>query len=660
MEASFTPVLPGSYNFTLTVRDDRGAWSVEDTVNVTIQEADVNVPPVAEIAGAAVQSAHVGDNITLDGSSSRDDDGTILEYVWNCTSHPSLSFTGQNTTSIYFQPNSPGDYVFTLAVMDDNMTWSLNEDSVTIQVTRPSENTLPVAVIDGPAVKVRPGDDVALDGSASYDPDGIITGFTWECLSHPTLVFTGQNTSAVIFNVPDVGDYTFTLSVKDDQDEWSTTLAHFTVSVKVNLVPVANITGPDYGLPGQNITLSAENSYDDDGTIVAWRWNCTSHEELNMTGDDMMAMNFTPTMADTYVFKLVVQDDEDEWSPWAEWTIVINPIDQIPVADAGPDMQVRIGNSVDLNGGESYDYEGEITEWLWKCTSHPTVPGLVDVDLALASFTPPEPGTFVFSLEVMDEAGQWSDPDSMTITVLPTNSRPVITIISPKSGDQVTLGADHLLRIMWETEDVNDDMMMYQVEILKEGTLQLVVRGNLPHGTNNVTFNDTNLNFPRGVELEAWITCTEIDTEDRYVTTALAGPFIIKDAVAPPNNGGGGNGDGLSMNTILLAVILLLALMFVGFIVMRRGPSDDEEVPWADEHAEAKSGNKPSGRALATKGGSGATAAAQKATVESKKPKGDVAKDPQGRLLDCPQCGAPLDHDTDFGSPYCWDCDKYY
>ena len=42
------------------------------------------------------------------------------------------------------------------------------------------------------------------------------------------------------------------------------------------------------------------------------------------------------------------------------------------------------------------------------------------------------------------------------------------------------------------------------------------------------------------------------------------------------------------------------------------------------------------------------------------KAKQEKKTDPHGRLLDCPDCGAPLDHDTDFGAPYCWDCDKYF
>ncbi|NIP34201.1 MAG: hypothetical protein GWN18_04690, partial [Thermoplasmata archaeon] len=117
-----------------------------------------------------------------------------MQYVWNCTSHPSLNFTGQNTTSLTFRASEPGDFVFTLAVLDDNGSWSVNEDSVTVRVTQPPVNTPPEPVIAGPAEKVRPGDQVTLDGSQSNDRDGSIVEFKWRCISHPTLNFTGQNT----------------------------------------------------------------------------------------------------------------------------------------------------------------------------------------------------------------------------------------------------------------------------------------------------------------------------------------------------------------------------------------------------------------------------------------------------------------------------------
>jgi hypothetical protein len=664
-EASFTPVLAGDYVFTLVVQDDRGDWSAADSVTITVQAADVNVPPVADISGAAVINKYVGDDVILDGSTSRDDDGTIEEYVWNCTSHPTLEFTGQNTTTITFRPSSPADYVFTLAVLDDNGSWSVTEDAVTVSVTQPPVNTPPEPVIAGPSAKVRPGDQVTLDGSQSSDRDGSIVEFEWRCISHPSLNFTGQNSTYIRFTVAEIGDYTFTLDVMDNMDAWADDPAYWTVSVKTNVAPVAIITGDAIGLPGVNITFSAAASTDEDGEVVAWSWNCTSHDDLEINGTENETMFFMAMYADVYTIVLTVMDDEDAWSAVAEHEINITAIDQHPTADAGGDKSLRMGNSVELNGGGSYDPEGDIVTWLWKCTSHPTVPGLVNADQMIASFTPPDPGTFVFTLEVEDGAGQWSEPDEVYVTVQDVNSAPVITIIEPTVGAIYRLDdLNPILTIRWETYDANDDNLEFRVEIYL-GVTRLAIKGELPHGTNNFTFDDTSYNFPRDTDLVAWIWAQETNTEDNYNTKVVAGPFQVKNPISKPNGGDDDdNAGGISLNWIILAVVAVVGIAFVALALGRGGGDDEEEdVPWEDDPPAARAPIVPAKSALAPKAPPTATAKVQEekamAAKEAAKRSGKTT-DPHGRVLDCPDCGAPLDHDTDFGSPYCWDCDKYF
>ncbi len=659
-EASFTPVLPGSYVFTLVVQDDRGDWSAEDSVTVTVQDPDVNVPPVAEIAGPAVVNKYVGDDVVLDGSTSRDDDGIIVNYTWNCTSHPSLDFIGQNTTSVTFRAAEVGDFVFTLAVLDDNDTWSVSEDTVTIHVTQPPVNSPPEPVIAGPSEKVRPYDQVTLDGSQSNDRDGTIVEFQWRCISHPTLEFTGQNTSYIRFTVEEIGDYTFTLDVKDNVGAWADDPAYWTVSVKTNVPPIANISGPSHGLPGVNITFSAATSTDEDGEVVAWKWNCTSHDDLYINGSENETMHVMVSYADIYVIVLTVQDDEGAWSAVTEHQLNVTAVDQPPVADAGGDKQVRMGSSVELNGGGSNDVEGDIVTWRWRCTSHPTVPGLVNADQMIASFTPPDPGTYMFSLEVEDEIGQWSEPDSISVTVLEMNSPPEVTVVAPTQGSVYELSdLNPSLVIRWDTYDANGDTLMFKVEIYMEGVLFLARKGNLPGYTTNVTFNDTAFNFPRDVDLEAWIFAWETNTEDRYETKVVAGPFQIHDPITNPTDGDDDDDtSGLNLNYIILAVVILLGIVFAA-IALSRGGSDEEEVPWEDEEPRrpaTKSALAPKGKPDQTAKVQAAKATVAKAAAEQK----GKATDPHGRLLDCPDCGAPLDHDTDFGAPYCWDCDKYF
>ena len=651
-EASFTPVLPGVYMFTLVVQDDRGGWSAESKVNVTVVQTTVNVPPVAEIAGAALRTEYVGNNITVDGSPSRDDDGAVVEYRWNCTSHPTLAFIGQNTSAITFKPLDPADYVFTLAVRDDNNTWSQSEDMVTVRVVRPPVNALPIARVSGPLPPIRPGDRVYLDGSESSDSDGRVVAFKWTCISHTTLSFDGQGTYAATFTPADTGDYTFTLEVQDDLGAWSTNLATFTVPVRVNVRPTAVITGPSTGVPGENVTLSAATSTDDDGSVVAWKWEVTDPAGYAMTGADTAEMTFKPSSARDYTVSLVVQDNEGAWSASAERTVDVGRVDYLPVARAGTDTTVRVGRTVELNGGTSSDAEGPIAAYRWRCTSHPNAAGFRDDDKVIATFQPEAAATYTFTLEVQDGAGQWSTPDSITVRVLAPNEPPALTILKPTSGETSLVNGK--LFIEWSASDPNGDQMRFTVEVFR-GMAQIGILANLGNAVRNISFNDSSYNFPRGVDLEVRITAREYGTEDLYETTQkLTGVRVVDPITNPP----GDDEEQGNRNLIIGALVLVVVLAIVGYIMLSKGGG----VKAPPARAPPETGVGPAPRAVATRTtGRGAMAqpgpAAASPAAAAAAP---ARKDPRGRMLDCPQCGAPLDHSNDFGRPYCEECDKYF
>ena len=96
----------------------------------------------------------------------------------------------------------------------------------------------------------------------------------------------------------------------------------------------------------------------------------------------------------------------------------------VPSADAGPDMTVMLGSSVQLDGTESIDQDDGPAplSFSWLQTSGPGV-FLDNPASATPSFTPNIAGEYVFSLVVSD--GQTDSlPDSVTITVV-TNQPPV-------------------------------------------------------------------------------------------------------------------------------------------------------------------------------------------------------------------------------------------
>lgn len=132
------------------------------------------------------------------------------------------------------------------------------------------------------------------------------------------------------------------------------------------------------------------------------------------------------------------------WDHGADAWLIPTAGGNSPIADAGNDRTVDLGDSVTLDGSGSSDPDGEITTWEWTCTSHDDVV-LTNQDSASPSFTPDEEGTFVFNLRVMDDDDQWSQVSSVRITVIdPYRNNPPVadagtTIHDVYVGDEVSL-----------------------------------------------------------------------------------------------------------------------------------------------------------------------------------------------------------------------------
>ena len=87
---------------------------------------------------------------------------------------------------------------------------------------------------------------------------------------------------------------------------------------------------------------------------------------------------------------------------------------QTPTADAGSDQTVALGSAVQLVGSASDPESGPLS-YAWLQTSGPTAE--ISGEGLVRSFTPTEPGTYVFSLIVTDDGGL-SSADTVVINVL--------------------------------------------------------------------------------------------------------------------------------------------------------------------------------------------------------------------------------------------------
>lgn len=116
---------PGTYTVTLTVTDDDDLTD-SATLDITVSAS----PPVAVIEASRL-STLPGGEITFDGSTSSDADGTIISYAWEIEQpSPAPTLTGVDT-AITAPFTVEGTYTVSLTVTDDDG----QTDTATVEVT---------------------------------------------------------------------------------------------------------------------------------------------------------------------------------------------------------------------------------------------------------------------------------------------------------------------------------------------------------------------------------------------------------------------------------------------------------------------------------------------------------------------------------------------
>lgn len=143
-----------------------------------------NKPPVS-IAGPDQLTFLPKDSVLLNGSQSYDTDGTIIQYQWIKISGPAnYSIVTGDSSKTLVKGLSLGIYLFELNVKDDKN--AISKDTVQILVNSVTVNPLPPVAKAGPDQTISsPVDSTLLDGSLSFDPDGMIVSYLWTKISGP-------------------------------------------------------------------------------------------------------------------------------------------------------------------------------------------------------------------------------------------------------------------------------------------------------------------------------------------------------------------------------------------------------------------------------------------------------------------------------------------
>jgi hypothetical protein len=156
------------------------------------------------------------DSVSLDGSASRDPDGSISQWLWKKISGPA--------SSLLINPQLPeckikalvkGYYRFELTVTDNGGLSAKDTVMITVDAGFVT-NHPPVANAGADQIITLPTNTVSLNGSGSSDPDNNISSYQWTKISGP-LSFSINNSNAAQTQVTNFeqGVYEFELKVTD-------------------------------------------------------------------------------------------------------------------------------------------------------------------------------------------------------------------------------------------------------------------------------------------------------------------------------------------------------------------------------------------------------------------------------------------------------------
>jgi hypothetical protein len=187
--------------------------------------------------------------VTFDGTGSSDPDGTIVSHVWR------KSGTLFNNAAAFSIVQPIGTHTIELTVTDNHGATSTDTVVITILHPAPPPGNLPPVSNAGPdqTVTDTDGDGIAsvmLNGAASFDPDGAISGYGW----YENGV---QIASAFGVGVPlTVGVHTITLYVSDQHGASDTDTVVITVNAAVAPPAAATLTVTATGRSGERVTSS--------------------------------------------------------------------------------------------------------------------------------------------------------------------------------------------------------------------------------------------------------------------------------------------------------------------------------------------------------------------------------------------------------------------
>ncbi len=310
------------------------------------------------------------------------------------------------------------------------------------------DNVAPVADAGADQTAVV-GDTLTLSGAGSSDGDGDDLTYRWTLEGPTPGDFTqsldGNSSATPSFALALVGTYTATLVVSDGIEDSEADSVALTVTSGISV---------DWSCDGVAVTSPVRMS-----RIVVAQGD--AHTRHVARGGTSWSLSDTPGI--TTIWVSARNNNSGDGPGYGERfdRPVPDPCgttNQVPVADAGADQTVVVGDLVTLDGTGSSDADGDQLSYAWTLTSPTGSTSVLEgSDTAGPTFTPDVAGSYTAEL-VVNDGTENSLSDTVTITV---NEIPNETPVADAGSDQEAVVGETVTLDGTGSSDADGDQLSY-------------------------------------------------------------------------------------------------------------------------------------------------------------------------------------------------------
>jgi ABC-type transport system substrate-binding protein/PKD repeat protein len=382
----------GIHTIVVSVTDGRIGSGDRPVLASTSISVPFNSPPTVELSELADVFE---DTPTAFSVYASDDDPLRFTWDWG---DGNMSVTEVNST-VHTYTESGG---FSLTVHADDMTGIPGHNvSDTVVVVVVNETNDEPFVDDLPNLMTLANAAVLFSVVAS-DPDGDDLSVWWDFGDESPMEPGAEVTH--VYAVPGVYEYRVYVDDGHGHNVTSDAIVTVTVEDEESLPPEIDLLEDRTAYVGMPVQFSAV-AIDPDGDSLVYTWDFGDNSDL-VTGQTVEHVFF---VAGEYTVTVYVDDGEFNESESATMTVSAS---DPPVADAGPDQTVAVGDEVTLDGADSTD-DISVENYTWTFVYDGELLALYGVS---PEFAFEITGDYEITLLVRDIEGQ-NDTDTVMITV---------------------------------------------------------------------------------------------------------------------------------------------------------------------------------------------------------------------------------------------------